>query len=105
MMSRIAVCIGAFVVLLVASALAGPVTLNGAKISATFNPTGGSIKIWETGTNRIFTHSFTKIQEVAADGGVVNAVNSFADLTFNVRCSFLLRSSLTMLQTNVNMAT
>lgn len=83
MMSRIAVCIGAFVVLLVASALAGPVTLNGAKISATFNPTGGSIRIWETGTNKFFTHSFTKIQEVAADGGVVNAVNSFADLTFN----------------------
>lgn len=74
-------------VLLVASALAGPVTLNGAKISATFNPTGGSVKIWETGTNRIFTHSFTKIQEVASDGGVVNAVNSFADLTFNVRSS------------------
>jgi hypothetical protein len=87
MMSRIAVCIGAFMVLLVASALAGPVTLNGAKISATFNPTGGSVKIWETGTNRIFTHSFSKIQEVASDGGVVNAVNSFADLTFNVRSS------------------
>lgn len=70
---------------LVALALGEPVTLKGSKTSVTIDPAGATITIYKTGDSSVWTHTFTQIQEIASDGGVVNAVNSFGGITFNVR--------------------
>jgi hypothetical protein len=75
------------VLLFVAVSLAqqAPVTFSSSRLSARVDSTSGGVQIWESDTDRIFTHKFRQMQELGTNMAVENAVNSFDNQLYTVR--------------------